>query len=125
MKYTIVISYHLPDGTSTENGERYSGTSRVAYLPNDKDGVEVLSLLVEAFRRKLTFAVGMSQTTGAKNTVVWQGIHHKTSPSGGTSCFGYPDPSYFSRVKDELAARGLTPDQIKLENPRNGSVNLK
>lgn len=59
-------------------------------------------MLAEAFRRRLTFKVGTSITTGAQNTVVWQGIHHKTSPNGGTSHFGYPDPTYFERVTSEL-----------------------
>jgi hypothetical protein len=26
---------------------------------------------------------------------------------GGISCFGYPDPTYFNRVKEELAAKGV------------------
>ena len=42
----------------------YSGTHRTAYLPDTKEGREVLSLLIEAFRRKLTFKVGTSITTG-------------------------------------------------------------
>lgn len=59
--------------------------------------------------------------------VVWQGIHHKTSTSGGTSMFGYPDPTYFQRVRDELAGRGVTEDQVinKLEDFKIGSVILK
>ena len=44
--------------------------------------------------------------------VVWQGIHHKTSPTGGTSSFGYPDPTYFDRVTEELKGRNVTIDQI-------------
>lgn len=67
-------------------------------------------MLAEAFRRRLTFKVGTSITTGQTNCVVWQGIHHKTSPSGGTSNYGYPDPSYFHRVTEELKARGITID---------------
>ena len=27
--------------------------------------------------------------------------------------FGYPDPGYFERVKDELAAKGVTVDDFK------------
>ena len=37
---------------------------------------EVLALLKIAFDRKLTFIIGTSVTTGKKNTVVWNGIHH-------------------------------------------------
>jgi len=106
----ITINYHIPGGKN--NGVRFQGTSRQAFLPNNKEGREILSLLVEAFRRKLTFKVGTSLALGQSNCVVWQGIHHKTSPSGGTSMFGYPDPTYFERVKDELAQRGLSSDMI-------------
>ena len=105
----------------------YRGTSRQAYLPDTKEGIEVLSLLAECFRRRFTFIVGTSVTTGATNTVVWAGIHHKTSPSGGTSSFGYPDPTYFERVKSEMAQRGVTLKEIgdKRENPARGRIDVK
>jgi deltex-like protein len=103
---TIIIKYHFP------NGPGYTGTSRTSYLPNNKEGREVLALLKVAFDRKLTFTVGTSVTTGKKNTVVWNGIHHKTSTSGGPTCFGYPDNTYFNRVKEELASKGVTQESI-------------
>jgi len=70
-------------------------------------------LLAEAFKRRLTFIVGTSQTTGLQNSVVWAGLHHKTSISGGN--FGWPDPTYFQRVTDELKDRGvILTAQLKL-----------
>lgn len=89
----IEITYQMPNGQ--HNGVNYRGTKRVAYLPNCQQGQETLALLVEAFKRKLTFLVGTSQTTGERNVVCWAGIHHKTSTSGGTNNFGWPDPTYF------------------------------
>ena len=106
---SIVINYSFP------NGQGYTGTHRTCYLPNNKEGREVLALLKVAFDRKLTFTVGTSVTTGRKNTVVWNGIHHKTSMFGGPTCFGYPDKNYFNRVKEELAARGVTKESIKTD----------
>ena len=103
---TIIINYHFP------NGPGYTGTSRTSYLPNNKEGREVLALLKVAFDRKLTFTVGTSVTTGRKNTVVWNGIHHKTSVYGGPTRFGYPDNTYFNRVKEELASKGVTQESI-------------
>ena len=103
---TIVIQYNIPSGVG------FSGTSRTSYLPNNKEGREVLALLKVAFDRKLTFTVGTSITTGRKNTVVWNGIHHKTSVSGGPTHFGYPDNTYFNRVKEELASKGVTQESI-------------
>lgn len=67
----------------------------------------MLRLLKTAFERKLIFTVGRSVTTGKDNRIVWSGIHHKTNLNGGASFFGYPDPTYFSRVKEELASKGV------------------
>ena len=98
---TIVINYYFP------NGKTYTGTSRECYLPFNAEGIELLALLKIAFDRKLTFTVGTSVTTGVSNTTVWNGIHHKTNLSGGATRFGYPDATYFTRVKEELAAKGV------------------
>jgi deltex len=51
--------------------------------------------------------VGTSQTTGQNNVVCWAGLHHKTNTQGGTNRFGWPDETYFVRVKDELKMRGV------------------
>ncbi|MCQ2821287.1 MAG: hypothetical protein MJ252_28845 [archaeon] len=103
----ILIVYQFPDG------DGYTGTKRHCYLPNNKEGREILGLLKVAFDRKLTFTVGTSVTTGQRNTTVWNGIHHKTSNCGGPTNFGYPDPTYFNRVRNELAAKGVIPDNIE------------
>ena len=67
----------------------------------------MLKKLQIAFDRRLCFTVGDSVTSGATNTTVWNGIHHKTSTHGGFSNFGYPDETYFDRVTEELAAKGV------------------
>ncbi|EGD83182.1 hypothetical protein PTSG_03813 [Salpingoeca rosetta] len=107
---TIVINYSFPSGRQDERHEHpgcmYSGTYRVAYLPNNKQGREVLALLQVAFDRRVIFRVGTSITTGVSNTVVWNGIHHKTYIGRGP--FGYPDATYLLRVKEELGACGIS-----------------
>ena len=103
---TIVIDYDFP------SGKGYSGTYRTAFLPNNKEGKEVLGLLKVCFDRKLTFTVGTSVTTGVSNTTVWNGVHHKTNLYGGSTHFGYPDKTYFNRVKEELASKGVIQDNI-------------
>jgi deltex-like protein len=108
---TIVITYSFNDGYI--DGHRYTGTYRTAYLPYNEEGIITLGMLKVAFDRKLTFVVGTSVTTGQKNTVVWNGIHHKTSTTGGTSNYGYPDKTYFNRVQEELASKGITKDDFK------------
>uniref|UniRef100_A0A3Q3B4G2 E3 ubiquitin-protein ligase n=1 Tax=Kryptolebias marmoratus TaxID=37003 RepID=A0A3Q3B4G2_KRYMA len=101
----IIITYDIPHGKQTEKhpqpGQYYSGINRTAYLPDNKEGNEVLKLLEKAFEQKLIFTVGTSRTTGLDHQVTWNDIHHKTS------IFGYPDPMYLSRVKEELKAKGI------------------
>ncbi|XP_072026435.1 probable E3 ubiquitin-protein ligase DTX3 [Amphiura filiformis] len=108
---TITINYSFGGGTQGSNhpepGNRYTGTSRTAYLPNNAEGQKVLRLLKQAFDAKLTFTIGTSVTSGARNTVTWNDIHHKTNTYGGAQSFGYPDPTYLSRVTEELAAKGI------------------
>eukprot|EP00752_Nemacystus_decipiens_P009036 g8067.t1 len=108
---TIVIQYHFPSGTQGPKhpnpGRRYHGTSRSAYLPDNAQGKEILTLLRRSFDQRMTFTVGTSLTTGMSDCVIWNGVHHKTSPSGGFARFGYPDPGYFARVKAELVAKGI------------------
>ena len=102
---TIVIDYSMH---SCKKGSiSYPGTHRTAYLPDNEQGNEVLGLLKKAFDRKLIFTLGRSVTTGRDNQIVWNGIHHKTNTSGGSAYFGYPDETYFDRVKLELAAKGV------------------
>uniref|UniRef100_A0A673BTX3 E3 ubiquitin-protein ligase n=2 Tax=Sphaeramia orbicularis TaxID=375764 RepID=A0A673BTX3_9TELE len=108
---SIRIHYHIPSGIQTERhpkpGNSYTGISRTAYLPDNKEGNEVLLLLKKAFDQRLIFTVGMSRTTGLDNQVTWNDIHHKTSMIGGPQSFGYPDPDYLTRVKEELQAKGI------------------
>ncbi|XP_049327946.1 E3 ubiquitin-protein ligase DTX3L-like isoform X2 [Astyanax mexicanus] len=108
---TIEIYYNIPGGKQTDEhpnpGKYFTGTQRQAFLPNNAEGKEVLHLLQRAFDQRLIFTVGMSNTSGAQNTVTWNDIHHKTSMYGGPQNYGYPDPDYLKRVKDELKAKGI------------------
>ena len=83
----ITITYHVPDGVQTQEhpnpGKRYHGTTCTAYLPNNAEGREVLQLLRRAFKARLIFTIGTSRTSGLSNAVIWNGIHHKTTTSGG------------------------------------------
>ncbi|XP_078587609.1 uncharacterized protein LOC144868821 isoform X2 [Branchiostoma floridae x Branchiostoma japonicum] len=108
---TIVIDYHFPRGTQGPEhpnpGRPYFATSRRAYLPDNREGREVLALLRRAFNQRLVFTVGTSSSTGLSDNVIWNDIHHKTNIHGGPTNYGYPDPDYLRRVKEELAAKGI------------------
>lgn len=109
---SIVITYTMKGGIQTEQhpnpGRSYPGTHRTAYLPDNKEGREVLELLRMAFDQKLIFTVGESRTLGTSDVITWNDIHHKTSRYGGPEKYGYPDPDYLKRVKEELKAKGIT-----------------
>lgn len=111
-KDTWVIMYEFPDGKQGEchpnPGNSYKGTRRTAYLPVNEKGTTVLRMLERAFKQGLTFTIGFSRTTGRNNVVTWNDIHHKTRRSGGPERFGYPDPDYLERVREELEAKGIT-----------------
>ncbi|NWJ02553.1 DTX3L ligase, partial [Crypturellus undulatus] len=84
---TIEITYTMHSGIQTNShpnpGKYYFGTTRKAYLPDNKEGREILHLLRKAFDQKLIFTVGQSRTTGAPNVITWNDIHHKTQIYGG------------------------------------------
>ena len=113
---TVQFDYSFPCGKKAD-GTNYTGTHRTAYMPASPEGIIVFKMLVEAFRRRLSFMVGTSLTTGQTNTVVWSGIHHKTSIWGGQ--FGYPDMTYIGRVTEELKVRDLDAESVQ-----NQSINL-
>lgn len=108
---TIEITYDIEGGIQTKEhpnpGERFSGIRRTAYLPDNKEGNEVLRLLRRAFDQKLIFTVGESRTLGVSGVITWNDIHHKTSRTGGSQRYGYPDPDYLKRVKQELKDKGI------------------
>eukprot|EP01128_Nolandella_sp_AFSM9_P002168 TRINITY_DN12555_c0_g1_i1.p1 TRINITY_DN12555_c0_g1~~TRINITY_DN12555_c0_g1_i1.p1 ORF type:complete len:503 (+),score=19.89 TRINITY_DN12555_c0_g1_i1:22-1530(+) len=108
---TICIRFHFPSGTQDElhpePGLPYRGTSRTAYLPDSMEGRKILKLFQTAWERRLLFRVGTSVTSGAANSVVWNGIHMKTATHGGATAYGYPDATYFARVRAELHDKGV------------------
>jgi deltex-like protein len=108
---TIQLSYRIPSGTQKSYhphpGVRFSGANRVAYLPDNEEGKKLLARMQYAFGHGLSFMVGTSLTTAQPNVVTWASIHHKTSLSGGTHCFGFPDDTYFDRCNEELDSLGV------------------
>ncbi|XP_041346860.1 probable E3 ubiquitin-protein ligase DTX3 [Gigantopelta aegis] len=71
-------------------------------------GRSILQLLKIAFERKLTFIIGQSTTTGREDTVTWGDISHKTNTHGGPDRNAFPDDTYLSDVRKQLADKGVT-----------------
>ncbi|TKS83153.1 putative E3 ubiquitin-protein ligase DTX2 [Collichthys lucidus] len=111
---TIQIIYSIPPGIQGPEhpnpGQPYTcrGFPRFCFLPDNDKGRKVLELLKVAWMRRLIFTVGTSSTTGEPDTVVWNGIHHKTEMMSNLSGHGYPDPNYLDNVLSELASQGVT-----------------
>lgn len=104
----IKIEFTIPGGIQGPNhpnpGLRYKGKNVDAYLPNNIEGAEISKLLTRAFKNKVLFTIGRSTTTGADNVVTFNDIHLKTSKTGP---YGYPDPTYLTRVRGELKDKGV------------------
>jgi deltex-like protein len=103
---TIVITYNIQNGIQGEEhpnpNEEYFGTHRRAFLPFNSEGIETLRLLRIAWDNRCIFKVGTSLTSGEENVVCWGIIPHKTNPNTDANRavnFGFPDNSYFDRVK--------------------------
>uniref|UniRef100_A0A8W8MVM9 E3 ubiquitin-protein ligase n=1 Tax=Magallana gigas TaxID=29159 RepID=A0A8W8MVM9_MAGGI len=111
---TLIIHYEFPDGRQMEDhpnpGEPYCGISSQCYLPDNKEGRQILHMLRRAFEQRLIFTVGLSQTSGKENVVMRNEIHHKTKRCGGPEQDGYPDPEYLEKVKNGLSANGISDD---------------
>ncbi|XP_008426723.1 putative E3 ubiquitin-protein ligase DTX2 isoform X2 [Poecilia reticulata] len=116
---TIQIIYSIPPGIQAPEhpnpGQPFTcrGFPRFCFLPDNDKGRKVLELLKVAWMRRLIFTVGTSSTTGEHDTVVWNGIHHKTEMMSNMSGHGYPDPNYLDNVLSELASQGVTEDCLK------------
>ncbi|XP_056297549.1 probable E3 ubiquitin-protein ligase DTX2 isoform X3 [Pseudoliparis swirei] len=116
---TIQIIYSIPPGLQGSEhpnpGQPYScrGFPRFCFLPDNDKGRKVLELLKVAWMRRLIFTVGTSSTTGEPDTVVWNGVHHKTEMMSNMSGHGYPDPNYLDNVLAELVSQGVTEDCFK------------
>ena len=99
---TWEIEYLTPPGIWPANGVQYQGDMRKGYIPDTPEGREILALLVKCFKRRLTLTLGNSVTRNQSNVIIWNGVHHKSRTNRGAAHFGYPDPTYYERVKQEL-----------------------
>ena len=101
---TIILIWNLHSGEY--NNIRYHSDKRIGYLPYNNDGIILTNLLIEAFQRGLLFKIGFSETRNIDNVICWNSIHIKTNPNPNT-IYGYPDDTYFDRVKEELKNIGI------------------
>ncbi len=105
---TWVINWHFPSGVQEQShpnpGVAYANDNRMALIPDSTQGRRLLKALQKAFRRRLMFTVGQSQTTGRDNVIVWNGIHMKTGFNGP---YGFPCPGFFATLENELMLKHI------------------
>ena len=65
MKAGVQKAYHYNPGVP------YPSTVRKAFIPNTKEGRNLLKRVTYAFSRGLTFTVGTSLTSGKDNVIIW------------------------------------------------------
>merc|ERR1712228_293117 len=118
---SVKMLFEFPGGIQKKfhpnPGKIYFGDLREAYMPNNEAGREAAMLIRLAYKRRLLFTVGRSLTLNQDNRIIFGSIHLKTSTSGGVGKHGWPDKTYFTRLKDELKQKGITTDLFtKLED---------
>ena len=103
---TFAVTFNFSGGVQhafhQNPGARYPGTSRVAYIPSNREGAALLERVVAAWKRGLLFTIGVSLTTNQSDVITWASVHFKTGKSGGVARHGYPDPNYFMNTNEEL-----------------------
>lgn len=96
---TIVIYFDFPRGST------YEKETRIAYLPDNIQGREIMELFIQGWKRRLLFTIGYSLTRSMNNCIIYNGIHMKTHRDNGS--YGYPDDDYLNRVKEEFHAKNI------------------
>lgn len=108
---TLELSFNFTSGPQGPEhphpGRPYHavGFPRKAYLPDTSDGERALHGLYLAFKQRVLFTVGLSQTSGQDDRVTWNDIHVKSERVGA---HGYPDPLHLSNLMQELRGFGIT-----------------
>jgi deltex-like protein len=80
---------------------------RDLYLPDNTEGRDIMRMLQLAWHRKLLLRVGFNPLTHKMDTIVANGFELKWNRIGGILNGGYPDDSYFSRLRMDLKDVGI------------------
>lgn len=108
---TLTLEYFIAAGVQTLNdplpGHRFDSFTIQTYLPDNSEGAHVATLLDTAWRRGLLFRIGYNAVTKCMDTIVVNGLELKRFRRGGHAGYGYPDPSYMSRMRQDLMEIGI------------------
>ena len=85
-------------------------------MEHNNIGKNLLERLKYAFHRGMTFHIAASSSTSSESSVVLS-IQHKTKLDGRGAA-GFPDPTYFFKVNQELDLLGVpSADSLKASPP--------
>ncbi|CAD5112927.1 DgyrCDS2134 [Dimorphilus gyrociliatus] len=108
---TIKITYEIPGGIQNiehpSPGSWYDGIKKVAYLPNNEEGKELLKLLKIAFKRRLIFTIKKADNFEDEDYVTWNDIVHKTEIEPGKDTKEYPNDEYLLNLRTVLNSKGI------------------
>jgi len=118
--FTFWAGIQGPEHPNPGQPYKLIGFPRVAYLPDNADGLKALHGLYLAWEQRLLFTIGRSITTGMDNCVTWNDIHLKTGRNGGEH--SYPDDHYLQNLAQDLAGFGITEAEISSHMSKNSEL---
>jgi len=96
---TIIVTYSFDAGIQKKYhpnpGARYESLQRIAYVPNNKQGKELVERLKYAFQFGLTFTI-------EEAAITWSSIPHKTNRSSCGAYDAFPDQFYLANCDTAL-----------------------
>ena len=88
---TLVLDFFVPNGTQKEchpkPGQKYNGTLKTVYLPNNEYGKNLYDLISNLFEEGKLFKLDKSKADENEFIVVFNDIDFKTSKTGGPERF--------------------------------------
>ena len=108
----IALIYKIPNGVQhnyhPHPGMTYEGTHRVAYLPDNIEGRQLLTRYQISWLLGRSLDVGYSVARKKDHQVRWiDSVPHKTSLTGGL--FGFPDDTFLSKANEAMDEIGIPP----------------
>ena len=88
---TLVLDFFVPNGTQKDfhpkPGQKYNGTLKTVYLPNNEYGKNLYDLISNLFEEGKLFKLDKSKADENEFIVVFNDIDFKTSKTGGPERF--------------------------------------
>ncbi|KAG0022171.1 putative E3 ubiquitin-protein ligase dtx2 [Entomortierella chlamydospora] len=106
--YIIIPSHKIPNpnpGASLSDTITVNTDIRYAIVPfSARLGPLLMIRLICLFYYGHMFRIGQSLTRGSDNVVIWNGVHLRTSMTGG---YGFPAPNFESNCWQEINQKGI------------------